>query len=98
VAGFYSNLEAIFADFDREEQERAVKGQMGSPVLAWEDNDDDAVGLVADHHHAPSQPAVIASCPLFYSKRLGQTTLFQSSLHACQNSPSQKKQKHHSGP
>jgi hypothetical protein len=98
MAGFHSNLEAIFADFDREEQERAVKGQMGSPVLAWEDDNDDAVGLVAGHHHAPSQPAVIASCPLFYSKRLGQSTLFQSSLHACQNSPSQKKPKLHSGP
>jgi hypothetical protein len=99
MAGFYSNLEAIFADFDREEQERAVNGQMGSPVLAWEDDDDDAVGLVADNHHAPSHSAaVIASCPLLYSKRLGQSTLFQSSLHACKNSPSQKKQKLHSGP
>jgi hypothetical protein len=36
---------------------------MGSPVLAWEDDDDNAVGLVADDHHAPSHSAVIASSP-----------------------------------
>jgi hypothetical protein len=98
MAGFCSNLEAIFSDFDRDEQERAVNGQMGSPFLAWENDDDDAVGLVADDHHAPSHSAVIASPPLLHSKRLRQSTLSQSFLHECKNSPSQKKQKLHSGP
>jgi hypothetical protein len=96
-AGFYSNLEAIFSDFDRDEQERAVNGQMGSPVLAWEDDNDDAVGLVADDH-APSHSTVTASPPLLHSKQLGQSTLPQSFLHECKTSPSQKKQKLHSGP
>jgi hypothetical protein len=97
MAEFCSNLEAIFSDFDGDEQERAVNGQMGSPVLAWDSDDDDAVGLVADDH-APSHSAGIASHPLLHSKRLGQSTLSQSFLPERKNSPSQKKQKLHSGP
>jgi hypothetical protein len=60
MAGFCSNLDAIFADFDDHEQERAVKVHVGSPVLAWEDNDEAALGLVPDAL-APSCSAAIAT-------------------------------------